>query len=518
MKALLFAFLLTLFFSNSFAQEFGWADVVYLTGKPVETYDDEIYCTTDLQGNIFITGKFEDEVYITSKYKEVESGETVKNGVAVTSNGGYDIFLAKFNNSGILEWATSFGGPGTDIGKAVICNSMGDIILTGQFEDDIDFNGVALNSSRKNNIFIAVFDNEGKIKWAQRAGGISAQPAVETGTSLAVDASDNIFLTGIFYGADDKGNYTVPGTATFGDYQVTNAAQSTNSFVAKYSKEGKVEWVQTIAHYGKGGSNGICVDANGNSYITGDCSATFVFAGKVYNSNGISDIYVAKFNPDGTPAWFKQYGSGEKFNPVNAGSYKDPFEAGIGICNDAEGNIYVTGQFSETTKFDDYELESQSGADIFLMKMNGEGKIVWIKQSGGDFLSLVRAMTLDGNGYVYITGINSKYGGIDVENDGYYRTITGRGIGFVEKYNTKDGNMEWGCGAGSYGKSITSNPDHNIYLVGSFANQVKFSDGLKLDIKEKIDTEYKSGGLFGRDEKITTYKAGTALYMLKIKE
>ena len=47
--------------------------------------------------------------------------------------------------------------------------------------------------------------------------------------------------------------------------------------------------------------------------------------------------------------------------------------------------------------------------------------------------------------------------------------------------------MEWGCGAGSYGKSITANPEHQIYLVGSFANQVKFSDDLKLDIKEKID-------------------------------
>ena len=517
MKTLLVTFLIILFSSNFLAQEFGWADVIFLTGNAEEKYDDEIFTTTDLEGNIYITGKFLDEVVITSKHHVVETGESVKTSVAVTSNGGYDIFFAKFDADGVLEWATSFGGSGTDIGTAIACNSAGDVIITGQFEGTVDFGGKAITSSRKNNLFVSVFDNKGNIKWVQRAGGISVQPAVESGRGIAFDGSDNIYITGTFYGNDDKGDYTVPGTATFGDFQVPNVAQSTNSFVAKYTKDGQVLWVQTIAHYGLGGSNGICVDANGNSYITGVCSATFVVGAQVLNSNGIADIYVAKINADGTHGWFKQFGSGEKFNPVNAGSYTDPFEYGTGICSDAEGNLYVTGQFTDECQFGNFELDSDDGT-IFLMKMNGAGDVIWATNTGGEYLNLAKAVTLDGNGFVYITGLNSKYGGIDVESDGYWKTINERGLGFVEKYNTKDGSLVWGAGAGSWGLSITSNTEHNIYLVGSFANQVKFDDETGLDIKEKIDSEYVDGGLFGNDKMITTYKAGTALYMVKILE
>jgi hypothetical protein len=235
------------------------------------------------------------------------------------------------------------------------------------------------------------------------------------------------------------------------------------------------------------------------------------------NSNGIADIYVAKINADGTHGWFKQFGSGEKFNPVDAGSYTDPFEYGSGICSDAEGNLYVIGQFTDECQFGSFELDSDDGT-IFLMKMNGAGDVIWATNTGGEYLNLARAIELNGNGFVYITGLNSDYGGVDVESDGYWKTITERGLGFVEKYNTKDGNMEWGTGAGSWGLSITSNPEQNIYLVGSFANEVKFDDETELDIKEKIDSEYIDGGLFGRDEMITTYKTGTAIYMVKILE
>ncbi|MBN2009885.1 SBBP repeat-containing protein [candidate division KSB1 bacterium] len=503
--------------SQIYSQEFKWADVVFLTGKAQETYDDEIYMTTDVQGNMYITGKFTGEVVVTCKYTEVsdEGQQKVTTSIPLTSNGDFDIFLAKYNANGVLEWAISHGGPGMDIGKAVACNSTGDVIVTGQFEGTIDFGGSALSSSRKNNIFVAMYDSEGNLKWAQRAGGISKQPAVDTGTGIAVDASDNIFVTGSFYGADDSGNYSAPGKASFGDFQVTNAAQSTNSFVTKYTNDGNVQWVQTIAHYGQGGSKGICLDANGNSYITGVCSATFVCGGQVMNSNGISDIYVAKFNADGSNGWFKQFGSGEKFNPVNAAKYKDPFEYGTGICSDADGNIYVTGQFSDKCKFGNVELKTKSGASIFVLKMTGDGDVVWAKETGEKLISLSRAIVFDGKEAVFITGINSKYGGVDVENDGYFKSVTGRGIGFVEKYNISDGKLVWGGGAGSYGMSLAHDPQHNIYLVGSFANQVKFDDDSRLDIKVKIDEEYKRG-FFTSDKKITTYKAGTALYMVKI--
>lgn len=514
-------FLCVLFFSsNLFSQVFEWADIVFLAGRTEEAADNEIYTATDLEGNIFVTGKFKQEVIISSKYVKEKTGEKYTSQASVVSKGGNDIFLAKYDVDGVLEWVHSFGGSGDDIGKAVAVNSEGDIALTGQFEGMVDFAGIQVSSSRKNNAFLAVFDKTGKVKWVQRAGGISKQPAVETGSGIAFDAANNIYLTGAFYGNDDSGNYSIPGKATFGDYQVTNATQSTNSFVAKYSKEGKIFWVQVVSHYGQGGSMGICVDGAGNSYITGVCSATFVFGGQALNSMGLTDVYVAKFSNDGTPIWLKQFGSGEKFNPVNVAKYTDPFETGTGICIDSKGFLFVSGQFCDEMQIGSTKLESNGFADIFLMKMTPDGGVVWAKQTGGEYLDFSKSVCLDNKGSVYICGSNSEYGGLDREAIGNWTYTTARGLGFIEKYSAEEGDKKWGANAGSFGLHMAVDLKAQLYLVGSFANQVKFDD-IKLDIKGKlknVETTYEGWLVKNAKTQMETYESGFGLYMVKIKE
>jgi hypothetical protein len=521
MKSLIY-FVTMLLLSQSIltAQTFGWADVVFLAGRTENASDNEIYTATDADGNIFVTGKYKAQVVVSSKYTSERTGNEMTSTVSITSKGGNDIFLAKFDRDGVLEWVHSFGSTGEDLGKAIAINSQGDIIITGTFEGTVDFAGISLTSSRKNNIFIALFNKQGIVQWAQRAGGITKMNVVESGTALAIDAADNIYLTGTFFGADDSGNYSVPGKATFGAYEVKNAAQSTNSFAAKYTKAGTVEWVQVIPHYGKGGSYGICLDPAGNTYITGECSATFVFGSQVMNSNGISDIYVAKFGTKGECVWFKQFGSGEKFNPATAAQQTDPFECGTGICSDAQGNLYVTGQFSNTCKFGTFELESEGYANIFIMKMNGEGEVQWATRTGGEFIELSKSICLDTKGYLYIAGANSDYGGMDSEEIGDWVYSTPRGLGFVEKYSADKGEKEWGEGAGSFGLSLACDKQNQVYLVGSFANQVKFG-GTTLDIKGKLlEVEDHTSGWFTShvSSSVETYEGGFGLYMVKILE
>ena len=88
------------------------------------------------------------------------------------------------------------------------------------------------------------------------------------------------------------------------------------------------------------------------------------------------DTYVAKYNPDGTLSWIRRMGSVGQ---------EDPF----GVTTDEDGNIYVTGGFQETATFDSYVLNTVgTGQDIFLVKLNPSGAVVWARNiaygTGGD--------------------------------------------------------------------------------------------------------------------------------------
>jgi len=482
--------------SDIYAQNFDWAETVFLAGRTEDASDNEAYVAAN-DSNIYVAGKFKDQVCLISE--------------VIQSKGSYDIFLADYDADGNLFWVISAGGPGEDIAKAVAVLSNGDVVITGTFEGSVDFGGKTLNASRKNNLFIACYDESGKLKWALRGGGISQLTPVDAGFGLAVDASDNIYVCGAFYGADDKGDYTKPGVCSFGDYQVQNCSQANNSFAAKLSPEGKVQWVGTIGHFGLGAAYGICADKDGNAYITGVCSATFAFGAQVMYSNGVADIYVAKFNSDGMHGWIKQFGGGEKFNPVNAAKYKDPFEYGVGICTDKTGNLYTAGQFVDKAKFGSVELKSKGGADMFVMKMDYSGEVKWASASGSKNLEWVKGIALNNVGDIYITGVNSEYGGLDFDGIG---GRTARGIGSVEKFSSQNGSKLWGAGAGSWGLSLAPYGKEDMVLIGSFANQVKFNNKITLDIKGKL----KSSEKLTKKITVKTYEAGYGLFMAKIRD
>ena len=149
--------LMALICTNLPAQDFQWAEVVFLAGRSVEDDDNEVSVATD-EGNIYLAGKFKNQVFLLTEFIE--------------SKGGFDIFLANYDAEGNLYWVISAGGPGEDVAKAITVNSDGDIIITGTFEGTADFGGQTLTATRLNNIFVAVYDNLGKLKWAERAGGI----------------------------------------------------------------------------------------------------------------------------------------------------------------------------------------------------------------------------------------------------------------------------------------------------------------------------------------------------------
>lgn len=149
---------------------------------------------------------------VTNKIGEVFTIGTFKGTVdfdpgpgtsKLTSNGAEDIFIIKLSSSGNFVWVKQIGGNLEDGGTSILKDAIGNIYIAGFFNDKVDFDpdlGVSyLTSTTYSNRFISKLDEFGKFVWAENLGSIW----FSTGQSIVVDASSNIFCTGIFSGKTD---------------------------------------------------------------------------------------------------------------------------------------------------------------------------------------------------------------------------------------------------------------------------------------------------------------------------
>ena len=236
--------------------------------------------SVDANGNSYVTGCFK---------------ETATFGAfTLTSSGGYDVFVAKLDADGNWQWAKQAGGSGNNYGYGISVDANGNSYVTGRFEGTATFGADTLTSSGFLDVFVAKLDADGNWQWAKQAGGSNN----DMGYSISVDANGNSYVTGIFQG-----------TATFGAFTLTSSGSYIyDVFVAKLDTGGNWQWVKQAG----GGSNdygySISVDANGNSYVTGQFKETATFGSYSLTSSGGQDIFVAKlagepiigdFNDDG---------------------------------------------------------------------------------------------------------------------------------------------------------------------------------------------------------------------------
>jgi quercetin dioxygenase-like cupin family protein len=168
----------------------------------------------DGPGNAYVTGKFQG----TNVDFDPGSGTD-----SHTSNGGYDVFLTKFNSSGVFTWARTWGGTTDDRGLGVALDGSGTAYVTGGFAGtNVDFDpgsGTDYHSSSNYALdaFLSKFDSSGSFLLARTWGGIGD----DIGGGDAVDGSGNVYVSGQFqYTVDfDPGtgtdNHTVVGTIDF---------------------------------------------------------------------------------------------------------------------------------------------------------------------------------------------------------------------------------------------------------------------------------------------------------------
>ena len=129
--------------------------------------------------------------------------------------------------------AMSAGGLGSTLARAIKAAPDGGYYVTGQFDSTAYFSGTALVSRGGSDIFLARYASSGKLLWIVPAGG----PGDDVGSGLDLDRDGNVYLTGWFsdtgkFDSTNKTSRTVSGTG----YTI---------FLARYSPDGNLAWVQT---------------------------------------------------------------------------------------------------------------------------------------------------------------------------------------------------------------------------------------------------------------------------------
>ncbi|NET29071.1 DUF4347 domain-containing protein, partial [Okeania sp. SIO1I7] len=310
---------------------------------------------TDSDGNVWATGSFRGTIDIDSDGNN-----------DLTSNGSDDSYVAKFDSDGNLQFAQNIGGSGFDLGNGIATDSNGNVWATGYFEGSIDIDSDGTDDLTSNGIldsYVAKFDSDGNLLFAQNIGG----SGFDLGLGIATDSNGNVWATGFFNGSIDIDS---DGT----DDLTSNGLN--DSYVAKFDSDGNLQFAQNI-----GGSSGdlglgIATDSNGNVWATGYFEGSIDIDSDGNNdltNNGFFDSYVAKFDSDGNLQFAQNIG----------GSTGD---AGNAIATDSDGNVWATGFFNGSIDIDsdgNNDLTSNGSRDSYLAKFDSDGNLQFAQNIGG---------------------------------------------------------------------------------------------------------------------------------------
>lgn len=347
-------------------------------------------------------------------------------------------------------WAQSAGGIFNEArGERVVTDHSGHVIVAGTYScPEITFGGTTLQNNGGDDLFLVKMDTAGNVLWATGAGGDYA----EEGYTVATDDAGYVYLAGEFWSS----------SVTFGSYTITNSG-SADLFLVKYDAQGNVLWAKSASGPDEDRVYAIAADPMGNIYITGSyISNTLNFGGiSVSNSQpNTEDMFVAKYDADGNVMWAK--------DASGLGNDK-----GFGIAADADGQVVVSGHFiSNTLNFGSQSLLNSGGFDIFLVKYDENGDVIWAVNPSGSGYDFNFSMEMDESGYVYLTGHFSSFqltfGSSTLTNGG------GDDI-YVAKYDA-DGNALWAQKAGGitydYGYDVSVDGNGQVFLTGNFQSPV----------------------------------------------
>lgn len=315
-------------------------------------------------------------------------------------------------------------------------------------------------------LFIFCDANAQYYTWAKQAGGADA----DSGWAITVQNDNIILLTGPF-----------EMTATFGDpggyYTTLTSAGYADMFLAKYDPDGNLIWAKRAGGSESDAGKGIALLPDGGILVVGWFWFTATFGQGEENqtsltSAGSYDIFLARYNPDGSLVWVKRAGGGGEDESDCIVAFPD----GSSLI---AGDFYINATFGPGESGEVY-LTSEGYDDIFIASYNPDGTLVWVKTAGGIYSDTAYGICALSDGSFFITGWfrdTAVFGkGEPAET---HLTADGFTDIFIAHYNP-DGSLVWAKRAGGvdwdWGYKIAALTDGSSLVVGTFSGSATFGD------------------------------------------
>ena len=356
-----------------------------------------------------------DNIYITGT-----SQGTNLFGKNATSGTTDDIFVAKLNSSGVVQWVYTAGGTGRDRGRKIALDSSGNIYVVGYYQNTVDFGGGNVTSNGSWDAFILKLNSSGTFQWVKSYGGSTGN---DLGRDVVVDSNDNVIMLGTFRGTVnfDSGDGGGVVNYTSNDYDV---------FLIRLNSSGIWQSVWRTENSGSADGRALAIDSNNVTYLTGSFSGTVKFGDDTYTAANSNDLFIHKIDTYTLGALQPTYTSNI-----------DTTQKAKGISVDSSGNIYATGTFQNTVNFGGGNITT-SGKDIYLLKLNSSLAFQWVKRFATDDgeagQAFGTAIAIDDDGNVYSVGqIGGNY------NLGGQAVVSGsNNDAYIVKYDSS-GTFQW---------------------------------------------------------------------------
>jgi hypothetical protein len=464
-------------------------------------------------------------VYTTGYFTGTGDFDPGAGTINLTSSGGTDIFLTKFDAAGNIVWARSMGGTSNDISNDIAVANDGSVYTAGYFQGVVDFDpGAAtfyLTSAGGFDIFISKLDTAGNYVWARRIGGSNADSA----SGIAVTGDGNVYTTGYYTGTVDFD----PGPGTF---NLTSGGS--NTFFSKLDSAGHFLWARRVSGTYSVLAKDIAVAGDGGVYTTGNFYGTVDFdpGTGTFNLTSLGvgiNAFALKLN---------QFSVGDRvWNDLNSNGIQDAGEPGIAgagveiysstdstignsddvlvaqTITDANGHYSCSGFLTGVNYYEIFRapvgftfttkdaggndaLDSDAGSTgvtaIFTIsagqtETNLDAGMIGaapgfgfaLSAKGSPSLGYGESTATDAAGNVYVAGYFEGTVDFDPGPGTYNIAGTSNDQVFVAKYSSAGALIwaRWLQGGPSYAYGITVGADGSVYTVGSFSGTVDFDPG-----------------------------------------
>lgn len=362
------------------------------------------YCIkVDAVGNVYIGGIFYNSI-------DFDPGSGVYN---LSGNGAGDIFILKLDFNGNFIWAKQIGGNSGDYCKSFAFDSNGNLLASGQFSNDADFDpGVGVFNLTGAGVFLLKLDSSGNFIWAKKMGGIG----YFQNSGIAIDNMGNIYTTGSFQGTMDFD----PGSGIF---NITSNPLY-DIFISKLDSAGNFLWAKSVGGTDNDHSYSLAVDNTGNSYSTGKFSGLVDFdPGTGINNLTGDGGYALKLDSNGSFVWAKQLG-----------------EVGWSLTLDTNFNVFTGGYYDGNDDFDPgtgtYVLNF---GNLFISKLDSAGNFAAAFGFGGTVNEDCRGIAVDNSNSLYATGFYNGTANFDPGASNFSITSVGFNDVFIAKFDISTG-------------------------------------------------------------------------------